>query len=348
MNWKKFTKGINSRPHQQEVNIMENSCKVCDKEGKAEERKIYDVVIMGGGPAGLTAGLYASRARLDVVLLERGLAGGQIAGTNVIDNYPGFRKISGMELAQKLEDHAKDFGLKIELCEIKCMERKDDLFHVTTSSGDFRGKTIILTTGVKPRSLGIPGEKEYKGKGVSYCAVCDGFFYRDKHVAVIGGGDSALEEGEYLTKFASKVSIIHRRDQFRGLKLYQERAEENPKVEFILDTVVTEIKGDEFVNGLSLKNLKTGEEYEMPVDGVFVYIGTLPNTFICELHLKTDEMGYIITDDMMKTSEEGIFAAGDIRSKLLRQVATAVGDGAVAAVSAEKYLESLKYRKKEV
>jgi thioredoxin reductase (NADPH) len=302
---------------------------------------IYDVMIVGGGPAGLTAGIYASRAMLKTILLERGLAGGQIASTGYIDNYPGFRRISGMELAQNMEDHSKDFGLEIAVCEVSCISRNDSgIFCISTSCGTYRGRTIILTTGVKPRPLNIPGEKEFRGRGVSYCAICDGFFYKDKHVAVIGGGDSALEEGEYLTKFASKVSVIHRRDEFRAVKILQDRAAENPKMEFIMDTVVEEIIGEDFVKSLKLKNVKTNETSIMDVDGVFVYVGTLPNTFICNLQPETDEMGYITTDDKMETSIPGIFAAGDIRSKLLRQIS------ATAAVAAEKYIEAIKHSHK--
>ena len=312
-----------------------------------KDETLYDVVIVGGGPAGLTAGLYASRAKMKTILLERGLAGGQVASTGNIDNYPGVRNISGMELAQNMEEHAKSFGLEIVVCDVKCVDKEGDRFKVTTSCGEVYGKTAILTTGVKPRSLGIPGEKEFKGKGVSYCAICDGFFYRNKHVAVIGGGDSALEEGEYLTKFADKVTIIHRRQGLRAVKVLEERARKNPKVEFMLDTVVTEIQGDQFVESLKVKNVKTGEEKVMPIDGVFVYIGTIPNLMVCGMNVESDQMGYIITDDRMRTSVEGLFAAGDVRCKLLRQISTAVGDGATAAVSAEKYIEELKYQEEE-
>lgn len=307
------------------------------------KKDIYDVITIGGGPAGLTAGLYSSRAMLKTVLLEKCLTGGQMASTGTIDNYPGVRNISGMELAQKMEEHAKDFGLEIILCEVKCLDKEGNIFKVDTNKGEFRGRSVIMTTGVKPRSLNIPGEKELKGRGVSYCAICDGFFYRNKKVAVIGGGDSALEEGDYLTKFADKVCIIHRRDKFRGGQFYQERVRKNPKVEFIMDTIPTEIIGDEFVTALKLKNKKTGKEWVESFDGVFIYIGTLPNLFISKINYDTDEMGYVKTDDKMSTSIKGLFAAGDVRSKLLRQITTAVGDGATAAVSAEKYIEELKY-----
>ncbi|MCD4785491.1 MAG: thioredoxin-disulfide reductase [Candidatus Eremiobacteraeota bacterium] len=305
---------------------------------------MYDVIIIGGGPAGLTAGLYASRAMLKTVLLEKGLTGGQMASTGVIDNYPGIRNISGMELGQKMEEHAKDFGLEIVLCEVKCLDKEGDIFKVNTDKGEFRSKTVIMTTGVRPRSLNVPGEKDLKGKGVSYCAICDGFFFRNKKVAVIGGGDSALEEGDYLTKFADKVCIIHRRDEFRGGQNYRERARKNPKIEFIMDTIATEIIGDEFVTALKLKNKKTGKEWVESFDGVFIYVGTLPNLFVCKIDYDSDKMGYIKTDDKMSTSIKGLFAAGDVRSKLLRQITTAVGDGATASVSAEKYIEELKYQ----
>jgi len=306
--------------------------------------KIYDIIIIGGGPAGLTAGLYASRAQLETILLEKGLAGGQVANTGIIDNYPGLRKISGMALAQQMEEHAREFGLKIDICEVRSLDKQGDIFYIDTSNGIFRSKTIIMTTGIKPRLLGIPGEKEFKGMGVSYCAICDGFFYREKHVAVIGGGDSALEEAVYLTKFAKKVSIIHRRQQLRGVKLLQDRANDNPKVEYILDTVVEEIMGNDFADAVKLKNVKTNEETVMPIDGVFIYIGTIPNMIVSKCDAKTDELGYILTDDRMRTSIKGLFAAGDVRSKLLRQISTAVGDGATAAVSAEKYIEELGYQ----
>lgn len=305
---------------------------------------LYDLIIIGGGPAGLTAGLYSARAKLSTVLLERALAGGQVAGTGFVDNYPGIKRISGMDLAMQMEDHAREYGVEIEMREVKCINKADDLINVDTNDGSYRARAVILTTGVHPRYMGIPGEKELKGRGVSYCAICDGFFYTGKRVAVIGGGDSAVEEGSYLTKYADKVYIIHRRDKLRAQKILQEKAFANPKVEFIWDTAPVAIhSGSEgFVSGLTLKNLKDGKESVLDVDGVFIYIGTEPNTFICDMGLKTDEMGFLITDERMMTNVEGVFAAGDVRSKPLRQIVTAVNDGAVAAVAAEKYIEHLK------
>ena len=308
------------------------------------EKNYFDLIIIGGGPAGLTAGLYSARAKMHTVLLERGLAGGQVAGTGFIDNYPGIKRISGIDLATQMEEHAKEFGLDIEMTEVKCIDREDDRFFVETTNGRYYAKAVILTTGVHPRLLNVPGEREYKGKGVSYCAICDGFFYNGKHVAVIGGGDSAVEEGTYLTKYADKVSIIHRRDKLRAQKILQNKAKENPKIEFVWNTVLRGIEADAegFVNKLKLQDVKTGEETKMDVDGVFIYIGTEPNTFLCDLGLKADKTGFILTDDRMMTNVEGIFAAGDVRSKPLRQIVTAVGDGALAAISAEKYIEKLK------
>ncbi|MFP4496834.1 MAG: thioredoxin-disulfide reductase [Vulcanimicrobiota bacterium] len=313
-----------------------------------KEKKFFDTIIIGGGPAGLSAGLYTARAKMNVVLLERGMAGGQVASTGFVENYPGVRKVTGMDLAQIMEEQAKGFGLQIEMCNVKCISKEDDKFCVTSSCANYYSDTLILTTGVKPRLLGVPGEKEYKGKGVSYCAICDGFFYNGKKVAVIGGGDSAVEEGEYLTKFAEKVYIIHRRGSLRAQKVLQENAFENPKIEFIWNTVVEEIKADDegFVNGLVLKNREENRVYQFPVDGVFIYIGTQPNNFLCNLHLKTDEMGFVETDDLMKTNVPGLFAAGDIRSKMLRQIVTAVSDGAIAAVASEKYIETLKHKRR--
>lgn len=308
----------------------------------AEEKK-YDLVIIGGGPAGLTAGLYASRAKINSVLLERALAGGQVAGTGFIENYPGVRKISGAGLAQQMEDHAKEFGLNIELAEVRCIRPCEDRFGIETDSGIYKAHSIILTTGVHSKLLNIPGEKELKGRGVSYCAICDGFFYNGKHVAVIGGGDSAVEEGVYLAKFADKVTIIHRRDSLRAQKIIQERAFANPRIEFMWNSVPVEINAgvDGFVNGLTLKNMKTEDVTKFPIDGVFIYIGTVPDNYLCDLEVDTDEMGFIVTDERMHTSIPGLFAAGDVRSKRLRQIVTAVSDGAVAAISASDYLESL-------
>lgn len=307
------------------------------------EDKRYDLVIIGGGPAGLTAGLYASRAKINSVLIERALAGGQVAGTGFIENYPGVRKISGAGLAQQMEDHAKEFGLNIEVANVNCIRPYEDRFGIETDVGLYKALAIILTTGVHSKLLNVPGEKELKGKGVSYCAICDGFFYNGKHVAVIGGGDSAVEEGVYLAKFADKVTIIHRRDTLRAQKIIQERAFANPKIEFLWNTVPTKINAgdDGFVNGLTLMDRVTEKTWEFPLDGVFIYIGTVPDNYLCDLKVDVDGLGFIITDERMHTSIPGLFAAGDVRSKRLRQIVTAVSDGAVAAIAASDYLETL-------
>jgi thioredoxin reductase (NADPH) len=312
--------------------------------------EFHDLIIIGGGPAGLSAGLYAARAKLNTVLLEKTLAGGQIMTTGFVENYPGVKKISGMELAQTMEEQAKSFGLNIELCDVKNIHKEDDFFHITTNCKNFKTYAIILTTGVKPRKLNVPGEKEYRGKGVSYCAICDGFFYNGKHVAVIGGGNSAVEEALYLTKYAAKVTVIHRRDQLRAQKTFQDRAFAEPKIEFMWNTGIEEITADNegFVNGAIINDLNTGESRFEPFDGIFIYIGTDPNLFVCDLGFHTDENGFIITDIRMRTSIDGIFAAGDVRSKELRQIVTAVSDGAIAAISAEEYIEQKKSKLREL
>jgi thioredoxin reductase (NADPH) len=312
--------------------------------------EFYDLVIIGGGPAGLSAGLYAARAKLNTVLLEKTLAGGQIMSTGFVENYPGVKKVSGMELAQTMEEQAKSFGLHIELCEVRDIIKEENYFHINTDCKTFKTYAVILTTGVKPRKLNVPGEKEYRGKGVSYCAICDGFFYNGKHVAVIGGGNSAVEEALYLTKYAEKVTVIHRRDQLRAQKTFQDRAFAEPKIDFIWNAGVKEITAGEdgFVNGIKLVDLSTGETRFEPFDGIFVYIGTDPNLFVCDLGFLTDESGFILTDIRMRTSIDGIFAAGDVRSKELRQIVTAVSDGAIAAISAEEYIEQKKAEMKEL
>jgi|Deesub1362A_J573_1020465.scaffolds.fasta_scaffold00358_29 thioredoxin reductase (NADPH) len=302
---------------------------------------LYDVVIIGGGPAGLTAGLYTARARLKCLLIEKGLSGGQVATTEWIENYPGFDEgISGPELAQRMERHARRFDLEIINGTVVDV-RLDGKIKEIVLDGDklYKSKTVIISTGASPKSLDIRGEREFRGKGVSYCATCDGAFFSGERVAVVGGGDSALEEGLFLTRFAEVVYVIHRRDQFRAAKITQERARSNPKVEFILETVVEEIEGEETVRALRLRNVRTGERSRLDVKGVFIYIGYRPNTDLFRGSLALDEDGYIITDDWMATSVPGVFAAGDVRSKALKQIATAVGDGAISAVSAERYIE---------
>lgn len=311
----------------------------------SETNEIFDVAIIGGGPAGLTAAIYASRALLKTVVFEKLGPGGQAALTNLIENYPGFPDgINGFELAQKMEEQARNFKAKFETVDIKSIRREDKMncFVLVSDGIEFMAKSVIIATGTTPRRLGIPGENEFWGRGISTCATCDGALYRDKIVAVVGGGDSALDEGIFLTRFVSKVFIIHRRNELRAVKILQQRAMQNPKIEFIFDTIVEEVIGDNRIRKLRLRNVKTGEVSFLDVDGMFIYIGLLPNTdFLKETGIQMDENGYIITNDRMETNIPGIFAAGDCRVKSLRQVATAIGDGAIAANTAEKYVEKL-------
>lgn len=303
----------------------------------------YDVVIVGGGPGGLCAGLYAARARRSTVCLEKYLPGGQIALTGEVEDYLGFEHIEGSELAMKFTEHAKKFGLVVEMEEVvEVYTEGDDRLARCASGKIFRGKAVILSTGGRPVKLGVPGEEEFSGKGVSYCAICDGAFFKDKVIAVVGGGDAAVEEGAFLTKYASKVYIIHRRDKLRAQKIIQQRAFANDKIEFIWDTVVESINGDDrSVNSLSLKNVKTGESSTLEIGAIFPYLGFIPNSDIVREELKKDEGGFIITDNRMETSVPGIFACGDVRSQLVRQITNAVGDGTTAAVAAEKRMEAL-------
>lgn len=305
-----------------------------------------DLVIVGGGPAGLTSAIYSARALIDTIVLEKMLPGGQPILTTYIENYPGFPEgISGPEFAERLESQARRFGAKIIASQpVTSILRREDGFEINTESESFFAKAVIVATGTSPRKLNIPGEAEFTGRGVSYCAVCDGAFYRDKVVAVIGGGDSAIDEAIYLTRFASKVFVIHRRNQLRAEKILQERAFSNPKISFIWDTVVQSIEGSKRVELLKLKNVKTEELSELRVDGVFIYIGSIPNSSMVKDIVDLDENGFIITDSYMRTNIPGLFAAGDVRNTSLRQLATAVGDGAIAANSAEKYLGELSWK----
>ncbi|MEW6412273.1 MAG: thioredoxin-disulfide reductase [Candidatus Zixiibacteriota bacterium] len=303
----------------------------------------YDVVIVGGGPGGLCAGLYSARANRKTVCLEKYIPGGQIANTGEVEDYIGFEHIQGSELAQKFADHATKFGLEIKMEEVEEVYSEGDYRLAKCASGKvYRGRAVILSTGGSPVFLDIPGEKEYSGRGVSYCAICDGAFFKGQVIAVVGGGDAAVEEGGYLTKYASKVYIIHRRDELRAQKIIQQRAFANDKIEFIWDSVVEEIEGDgKRVSNLKLKNVKTGEMSDLAVGAVFPYIGFHPNSDITREEMKKDEGGYILTDYKMATSIPGVFACGDVRSQLVRQVTNAVGDGTTAAVAAEKYIEAL-------
>ncbi|MCL4425415.1 MAG: thioredoxin-disulfide reductase [Firmicutes bacterium] len=309
------------------------------EEEKKREDQVYDVIIVGGGPAGLTAALYAGRSLLSTLLLEKMLPGGQAATTDRIENYPGFPGgISGADLMQRMEEQAREFGVEIGSGEVTRLEVDNGIFKLYTDEGISLGRTVILASGARERKLGVPGEEEYRGRGVSYCATCDGAFYKGKQVVVVGGGDSAVEEGLYLTRFAGKVTLIHRRDQLRAVKTAQERAFANPKMAFVWDTVVEEIMGTRMVENLRLKNVKTGQISELAADGVFIYAGMEPNSEFLQGLVEMDSSGYVISDENMATSLPGVFAAGDLRKKSLRQVSTAVGDGATAAMAAERYL----------
>lgn len=305
---------------------------------------LYDTVILGAGPAGLTAAIYTSRAMISTLVLEKLGSGGQLAITDNIENFPGFPDgINGFVLSRKIEEQAKKFGAHFENAEIKRIDKDktSNTFQIEADGASFQSKSIIIATGAKPRRLGIKGEDTFIGRGVSFCATCDGAFYRNKVVAVVGGGDSAMDEGLFLTKFAEKVYIIHRRDALRAEKILQKRAFDNPKIEFIWDSIVEEVVGEDKIKQLKIKNVKDNHISLLDVDGMFLYIGLLPNTDIFE-GVQKDEQGYIITDEFMKTNVAGIFAAGDCRRPVFRQVATAIGDGAVAAQSVRKYLEEMK------
>ncbi len=303
--------------------------------------KIYEVIIIGGGPGGLTAGLYTSRARLNTLLIENALFGGQMTTTELIENYPGFPQgVTGDELSRLMEDQAKKFGMETATQEVVKVSLEGDMKVVQTHESTYRCEALIIGTGTEYRRLGVPGEKELAGKGVSYCATCDGAFFKDSQVVVVGGGDSALTEAIFLTKFAKELTIIHRRDALRGTKIYQERALANPKIKFLWNSIVQEIKGDSVVRSVTVKNVKTGEIKELETDGVFLFVGLSPRTQFLKGIVQMDEGGYIVTNEDCETSAKGIFAVGDCRKKLLRQIATAVGDGATAAFAAEKYLES--------
>jgi len=307
---------------------------------------MIDVIIIGGGPAGLTAAIYAARGGLKTVVIESMMPGGQAAATERIDNYPGFTEgISGFELTNSFYQQALHQGAEFIFENVESMDLTGSIKKVTTSQQTLEAMAIIVAAGSKPRFLGVKGEDTYHGRGVSYCATCDGAFYKEKKVAVVGGGNAAIEEGTYLTKFASQVYIIHRRNEFRAAHIAIEKAKGNPKVKFILDTVVEEIQGDDKVQKIIIKNAKTQEKDELEVDGVFVYVGTQPNTKFAADYFETDERGYIITNERLQTNIEGVYAAGDIRNTPLRQVATAVGDGAIAAVQVEKYLSDIERQK---
>lgn len=299
-----------------------------------------DIIIIGGGPAGLTAGLYTARARLNVVLLERLAPGGQVLNTDWVENYPGFPDgISGFELVERMKTQAENFDLPIQLEEVMGLEFSPEKKIVITDKGQREAKALIIATGATPKKLGIEGEALLTGKGVSYCATCDGPFYKDQDVVVIGGGDTALEEAIFLTRFARTIHVAHRRDELRAVKLLQDRAMAQEKIKFIWDTIPLKILGENGVEGIELKNVKTGEISRKEAQGVFIFIGTEPNADLINGIVKQDESGFVITDEKMETSVPGVFAAGDIRSKPWRQISTAVGEGATASFYAEKYVE---------
>ena len=306
-----------------------------------EERTVYDVVIIGAGPAGMTAAVYASRAELKTVLLERGVPGGQMANTEEVENFPGFTMITGPELSSKMFEHAQKFGAEYKFGDIKSVELDGDIKILKTSSEDIYTKSVVIATGAEYKTIGVPGEDLLRGRGVSYCAVCDGAFFKERELYVIGGGDSAVEEGVFLTKYASKVTIVHRRDELRAQKILQDRAFKNDKIDFIWDTELQSINGDSRVESITLKDKKTGEEYTKDAYGVFIYIGMLPLTSPFKDLGILNENGYIETNEEMETKIPGIFAAGDVREKSLRQIVTATGDGSLAAQNAQNYLEKL-------
>lgn len=303
---------------------------------------MYDLIILGGGPAGLAAGIYAGRAELKTLVIDKGLPGGQMQNTLEIENYPGYRQITGTELSDQMYQHMLDFGAEWKQAQVTGVELNESIKKITLDNGDVvEGKAVIIATGAQPRYLNVPGEKEYAGRGVSYCATCDGAFFRNRKVVVVGGGDSAVEEGIFLTRYADSVSIVHRRDELRAQPILQKRAFANEKISFIWDSVVTEIQGDMKVNQVIIQNVKTGETQALEADGVFVYIGYTPNTsFLGDIPI-LNEAGYIITDAKMATAIPGVFAAGDIRETNLRQIVTAASDGAIAAMASYHYLESL-------
>ena len=310
------------------------------------ETRDYELVIIGAGPAGMTAAMYGGRSVLKTVLLEALYEpGGELLKTEVIEDYPGFEHILGRDLAEKFASHAKKFGAEFRQGNVTAVRKvADGGFETVTDEGDvYRSPTVIVTAGGTPIKLGIPGEAEYAGRGVSYCAICDGAFFRGQTIAVVGGGDAAVEEADFLTRYAEKVYLVHRRDELRASKILQKRLFENPKIEVIWDTVVDEAVGtpEAGLTHLRIRNLRTDKAADLAATGLFVFIGFRPNTGIVEGHVEHDSMGYLLTDANMQTSIPGLFAAGDVRAQLTRQVTTAVGDGTTAAIAAEKYLKSL-------
>jgi thioredoxin reductase (NADPH) len=328
------------------LNMGGEQLTVPEPAGDEARPEIENVVILGSGPAGLSAAVYTARGNLRPLLITGSEIGGQVAITTEVENYPGFPEgLTGPELVERMKAQAEKFGATVEVDYVTEIDVNGPPFTVQTASGNaYRTKSLIIATGASPRKLGLANEERLTGRGVSYCATCDGFFFRGKELVVVGGGDSALEEGLFLTKFARRVRVIHRRDALRAGATLRTRAEHNPKMEFIWNTVVTAIHGDTKVESVTLRNVLTGEESDLPTDGVFVYIGHLPNNQLFMDKLAMDEHGYLITDKLMRTSVPGIFAAGEIQDPRFRQVATSVGQGVAAAMEAEKYLASLEDR----
>lgn len=305
------------------------------------ENQVENVIILGSGPAGLAAALYAARAELSPLVLTGTEIGGQAATTSIIENYPGFPDgVGGNELAELFTKNAEKFGARFEYDLVTSVDLSRRPFQLKTYGKEFQAKAVIIATGASPNKLNVPGEKELTGKGVSYCATCDGWFFKDKKVAVVGGGDSALEEGLFLTRYASSVTIIHRRDELRAGALLQKRAMNNPKISFVWDSVVEKVNGTEALTSLQLKNKKSGEVSDFPVDGLFVFIGHNPNTQLFKGVLAMDEKGYLLSDEKMQTSIAGVFAAGEATDSHFRQVITSAGMGAAAAIEATRFLES--------
>jgi thioredoxin reductase (NADPH) len=310
------------------------------EESQLEDR-VHDLIIIGSGPAGFSAALYASRAHLDTLVITGNEIGGQVATTWDVDNYPAFPEgITGPELVERMQKHAERFGAKIEMDLVTAVDLSQRPFTLTGYSGQYRARSLVVATGASPRKLGVSGEKELTGRGVSYCATCDGWFFQDKEVVVVGGGDSALEEAIFLTKYASRVTIIHRRDELRAGPTMQKRARENDRIRFVWDTVVEEIVGDTAVRSVKLRNVKDNQTSELDIDGVFVFIGHIPNTQLFASQLEMDDHGYLKTDSRMRSSVEGVWIAGEAGDPHFRQVITSAGMGAAAAIEAQRWLDS--------
>lgn len=303
-------------------------------------RKEYEIVIIGGGPAGLAAGLYAARARRKTVLLEKGVIGGQISLTEIVENYPGVPSINGFDLAQAMLKQAESYGMETQIVETTALERDGKMWLVRTAQDEYLARAVIVTVGADYNKLGVPGEERLTGRGVSYCATCDAAFFKGQHVAVVGGGDAAMDEGLFTTRHVDKISVIHRRDRLRASAILQERAFANPKMEFVWNTVVTEILGDEAVTGVRLRNLEAGEDSSLDVAAVLIFIGQHPNTDFLRGLVPTDEGGHAVVNEWMETELPGLYVAGDARRNSARQVVSSSGDGATAAIAAEHYLSS--------